>query len=158
MSLDIRAFRDSLGRFATGISVVTACSDGREPEGMTVNSFSSLSLEPPLILWSIQRDSDCLPAFAAASGFAVNILRDHQEDVSRHYAQKGDHRLLTGTSHLGRSGQAVLDDCLTSFECEVWRRYDGGDHIIIIGQVLEMESHPDAQPLVYYGGGYRHLR
>ena len=158
MSLDNREFRDSLSRFATGISVVTVCSDGRDPQGMTVNSFSSLSLAPPLILWSIQKNSDCLAAFNASDGFTVNILRDHQEDVSRRYAQKGDHTLTPGSYSTGSSGQAVLKDCLTSFECELWQRYDGGDHIIVVGKVLAMETHPTAKPLVYYGGQYRHLR
>ncbi len=158
MSLDLRAFRDALGRFATGISVVTTCPEGGEPQGMTVNSFSSLSLAPPLILWSIQNNSDCAEVFAGAAGFAVNILRDHQEDVSRHYASKGHHALIPGTFRRGATGQAVLDDCLVSLECEVWRRYDGGDHTIIVGRVLEMASHAAAQPLVFFGGQYRHLR
>lgn len=158
MSLDSRAFRDALGRFATGISVVTTCAAGGEPQGMTVNSFSSLSLDPPLILWSIQNDSDCAEAFAGAGGFAVNILRDHQEDVSRHYASKGNHTLIPGSYRMGETGQAVLIDCLASLECELWRRYEGGDHTIIVGRVLEMASHATAQPLVFFGGQYRHLR
>lgn len=158
MTLDSAGFRESMSRFATGITVMTACSDGLRPQGMTVNSFSSLSLDPPLVMWSIQKNSDCLRAFDASPGFSANILGADQEFLSRQYARQGDHSLTPGSYRIGRSGQAVLKGCLASFECKLWQRYDGGDHIIIVGRVIEMDVSPGGRPLLFYGGRYRELR
>ena len=158
MTLDNVAFRDSMGRFATGITVMTASGEGATPQGMTVNSFTSLSLEPPLVMWNIQNNSECLAAFNASPGFAANILGNDQEDLSRQYAARGDHHLTQGSYRIGRSGQAVLKGCIASFECVLWRRYDGGDHTIIIGRVIEMETRPTGKPLLFYSGQYHELR
>ena len=158
MTLDKRLFRDSMGRFATGVTVMTTRGEGIAPMGMTVNSFSSLSLEPPLVMWNIQRQSECLPAFARAPGFAANILGCDQEAISRRFAQQGDHSLDPLEYRIGRSGQPVLKGCLASFECQLWRRYEGGDHIIIIGRVIEMEARPTGKPLLFYSGQYHEIR
>ena len=158
MTLDNRLFRDSMGRFATGITVMTTRGEGVAPMGMTVNSFASLSLDPPLVMWSIQRQSDCLEAFDNSPGFAANILDSDQESLSRRFARQGEHALRQGEYRIGRSGQPVLKGCLASFECRLWRRYDGGDHIIIIGHVLEMEARPTGKPLLFYSGQYREIR
>ena len=158
MSFTSRELRDALGQFATGVCVITANPSGFAPFGMTVNSFASVSLDPPLVLWSLQKDSECSSAFAAAKQFTVNILRDDQEAVSNRYAKKGAHDLEAGSYRQGRSGCVVLKECLVSFECDIDARHDGGDHIILIGRVLEMESRPTSNPLLFHAGKYRQLR
>jgi len=158
MSFTSREFRDALGCFATGVCVITANPKGFEPFGMTVNSFASVSLEPPLVLWSMQKDSECMPALQAAKQFSVNILRQHQQDVSDRYARKGDHALESGTYHQGKSGCVVLEDCLANFECDIEAIHDGGDHIVIVGRVLEIENRPTGKPLLFYSGKYAELR
>ena len=94
MSFDSREFRDAMGSFATGVCVITANPEGYEPFGMTVNSLASLSLEPALLLWSLQNNSECLPAFEKADKFAVNILTTDQQDLSNYYAKKANHDLV----------------------------------------------------------------
>lgn len=158
MSLDSREFRNALGRFATGVCVITANPEGHAPFGMTINSFASVSLEPPLVLWSLQNNSECFAAFEAAKNFTVNILADDQEALSNQYAKKGAHELDTDHYRIGRNGAPVLRGALTSFECDVWNRYDGGDHIIIVGKVVEMEDRPNGNPLLFFSGKYRELR
>ena len=125
---------------------------------MTVNSFASLSLDPPLLLWNLQNDSECFPAFEAADRFTVNVLADDQMDLSNQYAKKGAHTLDENHYRMGRNGCPVLRGALVSLECDLWRRYEGGDHVILVGLVKEMENRPTGNPLLFYGGGYRELR
>jgi flavin reductase (DIM6/NTAB) family NADH-FMN oxidoreductase RutF len=158
MSFDPREFRNALGRYVTGVTVVTANPTGFAPLGMTANSFSALSLDPALVVWSIQKNSDCFAAFEAADGFAINVLADDQTALSNGYSKKGQHELLTGCYRQGKSGQPVLKNCLTSFECKMWARYEGGDHVILVGEVIEMDDRPTGKPLVFSGGKYRELR
>ena len=158
MSFTGREFRDALGRFATGVCVITANPPGMKPFGMTVNSFASVSLDPPLVLWSLQKNSECVPAFEKARQFTANILGDHQKEVSNRYAKKGDHDLGEEEYRLGRSGCAVLKHALASFECDIQSRIDGGDHIILLGLVKEMVNSPTGKPLLFYTGQYRELK
>lgn len=158
MSINSREFRNAMGRFATGVCVITANPEGYEPFGMTVNSFASLSLDPPLLLWNLQNDSECFPAFEVADKFTVNVLADDQLDLSNQYARKGAHELDREHYRMGRNGTPVLRGALVSLECDLWRRYEGGDHLILVGLVKEMENRPTGSPLVFYGGGYRELR
>lgn len=158
MSFTSREFRDALGTFATGVCVITANPEGFEPFGMTVNSFASLSLDPPLLLWSLQKDSECMPAFEAATHFCVNVLELDQQAVSNRYAKKGDHSLEAGTFRVGKSGCAVLKEAMTSFECSIDARHDGGDHIILVGHCLEMNCLPERKPLIFFKGAYRELK
>ncbi len=149
--------RNAFGQFPTGVTVITANPDGYEPFGMTANSFSSLSLTPPLLLWSLQNDSECWDAFQASSHYAVNVLAADQEELSRAYAKKGDHTLQKNHFHIGKSGCPVLNGVIASFECSIHERVDGGDHTILIGRVLEFNSNADAQPLVFHAGRYRRI-
>lgn len=159
MSLNPREFRNALGRFATGVCVIAINPPGQKPFGMTVNSFASVSLDPPLVLWSLQKNSDCFSAFQNAKQFSVNVLSSDQQAISNQYAKKHEHDLLEGTYRQGRSGCVVLRDVMTSFECNLEATHDGGDHIIIIGRVLEMNSHPaHREPLVFFSGKYRSLK
>ncbi len=157
MSFDPRDFRNALGQFATGVCVITANPEGFSPFGMTVNSFASVSLDPALVLWSIRNDSECLPAFDAAKGFTVNVLSDQQLDLSNRYSRKDDHDLRPEDFRIGKSGMPVIRNALTSFECECWQRYDGGDHIILVGKVIEMDNSPSGKPLLFHAGQYREL-
>ena len=158
MAIDSRAFRDALGLFPTGVCIVSAVDGEDSAIGMTVNSFSALSLEPPLVLWCIQKDSDRFEAFSNADGFGVSILAEDQQPLSNRYAQKQDYALSPGSYRIGGSGQPVLEQCLGSFECRLWQEVDGGDHVIMIGEVVAMESRDKEQPLLFFGGDYRQLR
>ena len=158
MSLSQRAFRDALGTYTTGVCIITVQPPGRRPIGMTVNSFASVSLDPPLVLWSLQNGSECFAAFEGATQFGVNILSNSQQDLSNYYAQKGDHSLIKGSYRQGKSGCIVLKDVITSFECNMHARHDGGDHTILVGHVQEMHAKPAGKPLVFYSGSYRELK
>lgn len=159
MSLDPIEFRNALGRFATGVCVITTNPEGVTPFGMTVNSFASVSLDPALILWSIQKNSDCFDTFSKAETFAVNILSDDQQDISNQYAKKGEHDLVEGSFRQGATGCVVLKEAMSSFECTIDARHDGGDHVIIVGRVHEMTNHPaERNPLVFFSGKYRELK
>ncbi|QQD16644.1 flavin reductase family protein [Spongiibacter nanhainus] len=158
MNFDPRAFRDAMGQFTTGVCVITANPPGVAPFGMTVNSFASVSLDPALLLWSLRNDSECYEAFAAAKRFGVNVLCEDQQHLSNQYSKKDDHQLNPEHFRIGKTGVPVLRGALTSFECDIWQRYDGGDHIILVGEVLEMDCRPNGRPLVFQGGRYKALR
>jgi len=149
-----RELRDALGRFATGVTLVTTMPP-RGPLGITANSFASLSLNPPLVLWSPARKSSRFAAFEAASHFAVHVLARDQQAVAEHFARLGD-----GFERFGFSpglGQApLLEGCAARLECRHAARFEGGDHLICVGEVLRL-VHADRPPLVYHQGGYRGL-
>lgn len=155
MSADNRAFRNALGRFATGITVVTTGDGEGQTAGMTVNSFSSVSLEPPLILWCLGKGAACRPIFEAAGHFAVNVLEAGQEALSTQFARPGD-KFAGVDWRPGRFGDPLLAGCLATFECRTSARHDAGDHLILVGQVAHFEVR-DGAPLIFYGGRYAHL-
>ncbi len=156
MPIDKDQFRATLGRFASGITVVTARgADGRD-HGMTVSAFSSLSLDPPLVLVCIARNASVFPHVAAAAHVGINILASGQEALSRRFASRdGDRFDGVGYRH-GHTGVPVLDDALASLEVRVTAQHDGGDHVIVIGEV-EHATVREGHPLVYYRGGYATL-
>ncbi len=148
------SFRKSLSRFATGVTVITCSDKDGKHCGITANSFSSVSLDPPLILWNIAKVSNSLSAYLAAEFFAVNVLREDQEALSRHFART-DHRLFDDIPHsVSDRGAPLLIDPLAVFECRTVEVHDCGDHYIIIGEVLE-HRHTDGEPLLFYDGRYR---
>jgi flavin reductase (DIM6/NTAB) family NADH-FMN oxidoreductase RutF len=157
MSLDAREFRNALGCFATGVCVITADPDGYEPFGMTVNSFASVSLDPPLVLWSLQNDSEMYAAWEKTRRFAVNILRSDQMDMSNQYAKKGDHALTDEHWIAGDTGVPIIPESLASFECEMETTHPGGDHIIVLGRVVAMHNRENGSPLLFCSGAYREL-
>jgi len=124
---------------------------------MTVNSFASVSLDPPLVLWSLQNNSDMYDAFATPRHFAINILSKEQEGHSNLYAKKGDHLLDPSHYRIGKYGSPVIRNALTTLECEMEACHAGGDHLIIIGRVREMHTSPTGEPLLFFSGGYREL-
>lgn len=158
MSFSSRQFRDALGLFPTGIAVVTAVHDGNVG-GLTVNSFTSISLEPPLILVSLARTITSFAIFDRASHFAVSLLREDQRHVSAAFA-KSDTAKWHGAHHrLGSISCPIIHPNLAAFECEAFARHDGGDHMLLLGKVLRLETSddPGARPLLYFRGQYREL-
>jgi flavin reductase (DIM6/NTAB) family NADH-FMN oxidoreductase RutF len=156
--VDPRALRSVLGRFATGVAVVTTTSPDGQPVGMTVNSFTSVSLDPPLVLFCVNRDSQLRPVFANADAFVVNVLRESQKELSRRFARPGLDRFGTRRPVPGRSGAPLLDSPLAAIECHTDRVVAAGDHDVVIGRVVAMHApSDDGPPLVYYGGAYRSL-
>lgn len=157
MALDSRQFRNALGCFATGITVVSTTSGKNEPIGITVNSFSSVSLDPPLVLFSLARDASRFTDFAAAKHFSINVLSDSQRDISNYFASSGQ-SVWSGFDYtLAANGCPVSADALAVFNCECYAQYDGGDHIIVVGQVTSMTYADAGGPLIYYKGRYSGL-
>lgn len=147
-----RELRDALGRFATGVTVVTT--EGPDgPLGITANSFASVSLDPPLVLWSPARKSRRFPAFEAAAHFAVHVLSSAQRPLAERFSgsEQGFEGLEAGR---GIGGVPLLPGCTARFECRHAAGYDGGDHLIVVGEVLRIEQ-ADLPPLVFWRGGYR---
>jgi flavin reductase (DIM6/NTAB) family NADH-FMN oxidoreductase RutF len=159
MSFDDRRFRDALAAFPTGVAVITAVSDAGERLGMTVSSFNSVSLAPPLVLFSVVRRAHSFAAWMQTTRYAVNILSQDQEDISNRFARPlGDK--WTGLVVIdGDTGVPLLPNALASFECESHAHVDGGDHVIFIGRVVALRTTPrrQTQPLIFYGGRYRRL-
>lgn len=156
MSLDPDTFRAVLGRFAAGVTVVTALGDDGRDAGMTVTAFCSLSLEPTLILVCIAHDASLHPLLREGMPFAVNILAAGQEALSRRFSGPDPNRFDGVGYTRGRTGVALLDDVLAWVECRVVNLCPGGDHTICIGQVESGEVRPE-RPLLYYRGGYAQL-
>lgn len=154
--IDRDLFRAVLGRFASGITVITARDAQGTPHGMTVSAFSSLSLDPPLVLVCVGNDATMAPVMAAAESFAVNVLSDVQEALSRRFAGKVDDRFAGVGYREGELGDPVLDDVLASLQCRVVARHPAGDHVIVVG-LVEHGAARDAKPLLYYRGGYAQL-
>jgi flavin reductase (DIM6/NTAB) family NADH-FMN oxidoreductase RutF len=156
VSLDPDEFRSVLGRFATGVTVVTARDTSAVDHGLTVNSFTSLSLDPPLILVCIDHEASLHPAMTACSHFAVNILSQRQEALARRFATPETDRFLGVGFTRGICGAPILDDVLAFLECRATLSVPGGDHTIFIGEVERAEAR-SAGPLLYYRGGYAQL-
>jgi flavin reductase (DIM6/NTAB) family NADH-FMN oxidoreductase RutF len=152
------ALRSALGRFATGVTLATCTDAAGAPVGLTVNSFGALSLEPPLVQWSLRCESPSLPAFQAAEHFAINVLTEQQIELSRRFASAsaGDKRFEIGRWSLGRHGAPVLTGALAVFECRRTRAERHGDHVLLIGQVLHHSAHSGA-PLLFHASRYRRL-
>jgi flavin reductase (DIM6/NTAB) family NADH-FMN oxidoreductase RutF len=155
MSFTAREFRDALGLFPTGIAIVTTVDAAGQPAGVTVNSFTSVSLDPPLILVSLARTSRSLDAFNTASHIAVSLLRDDQRQASSVFASTAGDRFGQVRHRAGRGGCPVIEPHLVAFECEVHARHDGGDHVLVIAIDLAPEVSP--RPLLYFRGQYREL-
>jgi flavin reductase (DIM6/NTAB) family NADH-FMN oxidoreductase RutF len=154
MTFDKRAFRDALGCFPTGVTLVIARTAERHPMGITVNSFASVSLDPPLILWCAYRRSRRFETFASADIFTVSVLNGAHEDVSSRLAKPGEHRLDGIPLVATESGAWALADALAVFECRREAVYDGGDHAVILGRVERFAFQYTGSPLVFFRGRY----
>ena len=147
-------FRSALGMFATGVTIVTATTPDGAPIGLTANSFNSVSLEPPLVLWSLSRAAASLPAFSTGSHYAINILAAEQKPLAERFAARGVERWL-GVDYTRGAGDApVIPGACAVFECFNRSRYEEGDHVIFVGEVERCTARPGAQPLIFHGGRY----
>ena len=149
---DGRGFRTALGSFATGVTIVTALDGASQPAGITANSFASVSLDPPLILWSPKRDSRRFAIFTEAPAFAVHVLARDQQALCDHFV-RNQSGFDAFPWHEGPEGLPLLDGCLTRFLCHREAVLDGGDHAIILGRVWDV-ARRDGTPLVFQGGKY----
>lgn len=156
MPIDSDLFRSVLGRFASGVTIITTHDDEGRDHGMTVSAFSSLSLVPPLVLISIGNDATMAPVMRTATTFTVNVLSESQEELSRRFSGKLDDRFV-GVGHTrGALGDALLTDTLMSLQCRIVARHPAGDHVIVIGAVENGETYA-GRPLLYYRGGYSRI-
>jgi flavin reductase (DIM6/NTAB) family NADH-FMN oxidoreductase RutF len=158
MTIDHRAFRKVLGCFATGVTVVTTVTaPAGVPAGVTVSSFASVSLDPPLVLFSLDRGSAHLEAFSASGRFAVNILGETQQALSMRFAGAEADRWVDLAWQTGETGAPLIPGCIAALDCLTHALVDGGDHVIFIGRVVSASGDRDARPLLYHAGAYRHL-
>ena len=151
--VDPRDFRTALGCFGTGVTVITALAPGGRAVGLTANSFSSVSLNPPLVLWSLVMHSQSLSAFQDASHFAVNVLGRDQEHLARHFARTLDDKFTGIDWSAGLGGAPLLDGAVARFQCRNAFRYYGGDHVIFLGAV-EAYWHGPGEPLLCSRGSF----
>lgn len=157
MSFDHRAFRDTLGCFATGVCIASATGADGRPVGLTVNSFTSVSLDPPLVLFCLDNRSDSLSAFLEAPGFALSILSAEQQALSNTFARAPHATRWDGVAAVtGQGGAPLIQGALAVLDCTRHAIHEGGDHTILVGRVLGFASQPGA-PLLYYRGRYAAL-
>ena len=154
---DERTLRDALGCFATGVTIVTCIDDEGRPVGLTANSFTSVSLDPPLLLVCIHNRARCAPALLAAEHFAVNVLQTGQQPASIRFATKEEDRFGVTPWSTGETGAPVLMDSLGVFECARHAVHEGGDHHILVGRVVRANFDPSLDPLLFFRGRYRRL-
>lgn len=148
-----RDFKTAMGRFLTGVTIVSCIRQDGTPYGLTVNSFASVSLNPRLVLWSLIKDNSSAEDFAKAQSFSIAFLAEEQGDICQRFASDHEDRFAGVAWHQGPSGAPVIENALTVLECAPWQLHDGGDHIIHIGEVTAIHHNPDAQkPMSYFAG------
>jgi flavin reductase (DIM6/NTAB) family NADH-FMN oxidoreductase RutF len=158
MSIEPRDFRDTVGCFATGITIITTVEADGSPVGLTANSFTSLSLDPPMVLFCLDHKVQSFDSFQAGRPFAVNILSNNQMDLSNRFAKSGAEKWDGVAFDTWDTGSPILPGCLANMECQVSSINQGGDHVIVIGEVKRIDrAQGDVTPLLYYRGGYANL-
>jgi flavin reductase (DIM6/NTAB) family NADH-FMN oxidoreductase RutF len=150
------AFLRACAQFSTGVAIATVLDHGGAPHGMTVNSFTSVSLEPPLVLICIDHKARILEHFLASQSFAINILRENQQALSTHFARPSDDRFGTVEWTPGATGVPLIPGALATLECTIERRIPAGDHTVLIGEVVSAVRH-EGRPLIFFSSGYRAL-
>ncbi|MBL4893307.1 MAG: flavin reductase family protein [Emcibacter sp.] len=150
---DQKGFRDTLGQFATGVTIITTLDKNGDPVGITASSFNSVSMDPPLVLWSLAKNAFSLSCFQNAEYFNIHILSADQEDISNHFARAGTDKFHDMDFRSGRGNTPVLNNYAALLECRTRHQYDGGDHIIFVGEVLS-HHHNAKKPLVFHQGQY----
>jgi len=147
-------FRAALAMFATGVTIVTARDAAGEPIGLTANSFNSVSLAPPLVLWSLSRQAGSMPAFERGSHYAIHILAAGQHVLAERFSRKNLDRFEGVPFRAGANDVPLIDGAAAVFECFNRSRYEEGDHVIFVGEVERCSHRPGAQPLIFHGGRY----
>lgn len=156
-AIDPRAFRNALGQFATGVTIVTACGPQGDRVGATVSSFNSVSLDPPMVLWSLHKRALSRSAFESSTHFAVHVLTLEQRELAERFARRGADKFESLACGGGLGNAPLLTGCAACFECETRHRYDGGDHVIFVGEVKRFK-HVTGEPLVFHGGTFAETR
>jgi flavin reductase (DIM6/NTAB) family NADH-FMN oxidoreductase RutF len=152
-SIDELSFRDVLGNFATGVTIVTATIDG-EQVGMSANSFTSVSLDPPLVAFCAAHTSTTYPRIREAGHFCVNVLAEEQADVARLFSLRGVDRFQAISWRPSPTGAAIIDGALAWVDCEIHAEHDAGDHVIVVGRVVACEAFAMRHPLLFFRGGF----
>ena len=147
-------FRRALSQFPTGVTVVSTLDESGQPVGVTASSFNSVSMDPPLILWSLAKSAFSYQAFSDSESFVVNLLGKHQSDLSNKFARQGDDKFSNVSWCGGIGGCPVISDTAGYFECRSWNQYDGGDHLILVGEVESFRFNESVMPLVFSRGSY----
>lgn len=147
-------FRHALGMFATGVTIITARTAAGEPIGFTANSFNSVSLDPPLVLWSLARQARSLAIFSAGTHYAIHVLANDQRELAQAFATPGSDRWTNVKHSPGVAGAPVIDGVAAVFECFNRSRYDEGDHVIFVGEVEHCAHRAGCSPLLFHGGKY----
>ena len=156
MVIEAQELRRVMGHFATGVAVITTKDQDGAPQGLTANAFMSLSLNPPLVLISVDKGATCYGCFEPNNGFTVNFLSEDQEEISRRFATKGVDKFADLKWQAGSNGAAVIDGALGSVECKITNCYDGGDHTIVVGEILNVAGNGE-RPLLFFKGKYQRL-
>lgn len=156
MAINADEFRAALGRFASGVTILTAKDKSGNDHGMTVSAFCSASLTPPLVLACVDKTADMYPILSGASHFGISVLAEGQEELSRRFAELPEGRLDGIGYSRGEHGVVLLDDAIAHLECKRLERFDAGDHGAFLGEVLRTATRPE-RPLLYYRGGYAQL-
>jgi len=151
---DVRDFRNALGHFPTGVTVITTLDDNGDPIGCTASSFNSVSMDPALILWSVDKNAYSAEIFENAEYFAVNVLSESQVATSNRFAGRGEDKFKDVSYIAGTGGVPLLEGCGAQFECKTWSVYEGGDHLIIVGEVISYSHNQSKTPLVFSRGSY----
>jgi flavin reductase (DIM6/NTAB) family NADH-FMN oxidoreductase RutF/DNA-binding MarR family transcriptional regulator len=151
---DVRDFRSALGHFPTGVTVITTIDTNGEPIGCTASSFNSVSMDPALVLWSVDKNAYSAKIFEQAEYFAINVLSENQVPTSNRFAGRGEDKFKDVSYSVGLGGIPLLEDCGAQFECKTWNVYDGGDHLIIVGEVVNYSHNDSKTPLVFSRGSY----
>ena len=154
--MNTNAYRSALGKFATGVCVVTGVRDGKKL-GMTINSFSSVSLDPSLVLWSLKKDAATYDLFSSLDDYVINVLSEGQEDISSKYARFGDHVMDEDDFTMSTEGLPIVSGSISFFICKKWSVLEAGDHEILIGSVSRYGIFSEENPLLFYKGKYRLL-
>ena len=154
VDFDHKDFRSALGCFGTGVTVITTRDQDNRHYGVTVSSFNSVSLDPPLILWSQGREAPSHKAFKENAHFVVNVLSANQTEVSNQFARPSDNKFEGLACTFTENGVAILPEILGHFECVTENMFDGGDHIIFPAKVINYKHHPDTDPLFFWRGKY----
>lgn len=150
------AFRNVMSRFPTGITVVTGMRDGT-PIGMAANSFTSVSLDPPLVLFCAAHTSSTWPEIEETGAFAVNVLPEGSTELAQRFAQKGADRFAGVAYRNGSTGSPIMERALASIDCRIEEAHEAGDHVIVIGAVIDVQQRCTGDPLIFYRGGYWRL-
>lgn len=156
-SFSEKEFRSALGAYATGITVITTSSEQGHPVGLTANSFTSVSLDPPLVLWCLDNNTDSYNDFVKSDHFSVHVLHKEQQSVSQVFATKNGKKFDDVNWKKGEEGTPVLEEFLECFHCKTEQIYEGGDHVIILGRVVRLERRDENAPLLYHQGKYKFL-